>query len=114
MQMDRIYHGADMVYVWLGASNEENDLAMKFIHRLHKQLFWELGPFVKNIGYAPSWKALRALIARPWFSRRWILQEILLARNATVICGDKMVSWDALKTAVQILISNLSEIKRTC
>ena len=111
MQMDRIYNNAKEVYVWLGPSTDESDLAMKFIRRLGNQSFWELGPFVSNASYGPSWKAVRALISRPWFSRRWILQEILLARRATVLCGDSEVSWSALEKTLRILMSNLQEIK---
>jgi hypothetical protein len=109
--MDRIYNSAKSIHVWLGSSSVDSDLAMKFIGRISRQLFWDLGPFVSNASYGPSWKAVRALIARPWFSRRWILQEILLARKATVICGDEWTSWSSLESTIQILLSNLQEIK---
>ena len=45
MQMDRIYNSAKSVHVWLGPSSVESDLAMKFIRRITRQVFWDLGPF---------------------------------------------------------------------
>ena len=36
----------------------------------------------------PSWEALVKLFCRPWFSRIWIIQEVILARNARFFCGD--------------------------
>lgn len=32
------------------------------------------------------------LLARPWFQRVWVLQEVAKARRAKVMCGNKTVS----------------------
>jgi hypothetical protein len=67
--------------------------------------------FVAKVSYVPAWKALRALIARPWFSRRWVIQEILLAREAVMYCGGKVISWHDLQHAIRVFISNLPDIR---
>lgn len=36
---------------------------------------------------------------RPWFSRRWILQELSFSRIATIYCGSSSISWTHLALA---------------
>jgi hypothetical protein len=45
---------------------------------------------------------LRMCRCRYW-SRRWILQEILLANEVTIICGENDLSWTALAFFIQRL-----------
>lgn len=40
-----------------------------------------------------AWEALRFLLSRDWFSRVWIIQEVILATSAEVICGQWAMSW---------------------
>nr|OQO30505.1 hypothetical protein B0A51_01734 [Rachicladosporium sp. CCFEE 5018] len=42
---------------------------------------------------------------RPWFSRRWVVQEIALATKATVHCGFEYVDWRDFADAVALLDS---------
>lgn len=35
-----------------------------------------------------SWLAIERLVCRPWFSRLWVFQEVLLARSAVVVVGE--------------------------
>jgi hypothetical protein len=41
-------------------------------------------------------KALRRLLARRYFSRVWVLQEVALARQAVLVCGSTTVPWSCL------------------
>lgn len=43
-----------------------------------------------------QWLGLLALLSRPWFQRAWVVQELALARQATIVCGDLMVHWSRL------------------
>jgi len=47
--------------------------------------------------------ALSNLLARPWFRRRWVVQEISVAQQATFMCGDQELSWRAFSTAISSL-----------
>ncbi|KAK4449754.1 heterokaryon incompatibility protein-domain-containing protein [Podospora aff. communis PSN243] len=42
-------------------------------------------------------KGIHHLVSRRYFSRVWVLQEIALARNASLICGDTVVPWKCLR-----------------
>ncbi|KAI1415062.1 heterokaryon incompatibility protein-domain-containing protein [Hypoxylon sp. FL1857] len=43
---------------------------------------------------AHSVKLFNKLFEHPWFSRVWVLQEALLARQAFIHCGDQMMPWE--------------------
>lgn len=39
------------------------------------------------------WRSVGNLFARPWFSRIWIIQEFVLAREAVLLCGTRPYRW---------------------
>ncbi|KAI9658340.1 MAG: hypothetical protein M1821_002473 [Bathelium mastoideum] len=45
------------------------------------------------------WKSLRVLCSRKWFSRVWTYQEILLSKQAVVLCGFEAVEWQLVMDA---------------
>ena len=49
--------------------------------------------------------ALASLTASTWFSRRWCVQEILMAKSATVHCGYHVLSWSDFVDVVDLLRS---------
>jgi hypothetical protein len=50
------------------------------------------------------WDSFRDLMRREWFNCRWIVQEIALARNAKVYCGNEVITWYDFMFAVSLLI----------
>ena len=99
--MREIYSNASSVVIWLGNEATNSGRGFEIIRRLSDlqdasreddalyrpivaQELEELGlPDV----YSPDWKAVDALYWRAWFSRVWIIQEITLAKSATIFCG---------------------------
>jgi hypothetical protein len=116
-RMNVIYGNAINVCVWLGRSNPSSHLAFEFIN---KQLlkFWDFDDLCTKEKHMGSWKALLELMKRPWFSRRWIVQEISLAKKGTVYCGRECVDWQDFADAVSLFVqveetpNKLSEIAR--
>lgn len=51
-----------------------------------------------------KWVAFFDLMQRPWFSRRWVVQEIGLARNAIIYCGADEMSWKDFAIAMELLV----------
>jgi hypothetical protein len=37
--------------------------------------------------------ALCNIHMRPWWSRKWIVQEVVMSRNPILVCGDVKVPW---------------------
>lgn len=88
--MSRIYREASQVLVYLGDSGDNSDIVMDWFVELDQPSDEECPP-AEN-------KMIEALFQRAWFHRIWVLQEITLARQAIVICGDRQVSWDVLRS----------------
>ena len=88
--------------VWLGpAPNEGFDTICpvfgfsisnyKEIHRKHSYGTLDIDfPAVETTSFRQS---VKDLLARPWFKRRWVLQEVAFARVPIVHCGHHRASW---------------------
>lgn len=106
-----IYNHASNVCVWLGESDNEgrSDEAMKFITTIVD--FAVLDRHSRDKQQASKWYALGELMRDRWFSRRWVVQEIALAREATVHCGGSVVAWSDFADAASLLVSSQESIK---
>lgn len=112
-QMSKIYSEAERVIFWLGLGTLETDILMESLQLLQREsINYNLGGWSlqdnrwKNLWASMELKfgrshndfrtlqcqGLRELLARPWFRRVWILQEVALAKAGIMICGRKSVS----------------------
>ncbi len=108
--MWEIYNGAFNVCVWLGTHDDESPRAMDFINEIVE--LDNLEQLVQNTETSGKWAALSNLMRRPWFSRRWIVQEIALAKTATLHCGESWVSWRDFADAISLFNSKSPEIRQ--
>lgn len=46
--------------------------------------------------YMAAWQATLKLLQLPWWSRVWVVQEVALAKNATIVLGSVSVSWELI------------------
>lgn len=113
-QMGQIYQNATNVLIWLGPTADESDEVFDFIENLHipvrnesstvdsfQALTQDDWNAVRLSMYDVSFSkrrvllfdAVRALCNRTFWMRQWVLQEILLARNAVLFCGVKRCKW---------------------
>ena len=118
--MHLIYAQAVRVVVWLGAHSSDSDLAMQYVRDLYATV--EPGKEgeisdtnhhskwpVTLLSRAPLWKAqtdcwfaFYRLLARNWFKRAWIVQEIAFARDAVILCGSTSVTWSQLRIGLHL------------
>jgi hypothetical protein len=91
--MRHIYGNAHSVWVWLGEADEitSSDVAMQYL--TSRQAFND-----KEYDFGRLWsprqaRAVLALCQRNYWNRIWIVQEIMVAKKASILCGDKQVSW---------------------
>jgi hypothetical protein len=101
--MSRIYGGASSVCIWIGEADKDSKAALDFIKNevLRLQDFDEL---CENQDASPKWRAMLNLMKRPWFSRRWVVQEIALASDAMIYCGKDTIEWKDFADAVQLFV----------
>lgn len=121
--MAEIYRKADEVLIWLGEETE--DVKSSFESILVAQSFFPPSDFQANdeadlrqkilevtealsdIG-APNlfnydWNPLISLLLRPWFQRKWVIQELAHARDATLVIGKMSQRWDVLADLVSYM-----------
>ena len=90
--MSQIYSKAEEVAVWLGRGREDTELAIETLQRLGEPREWES---LQRDTHG-RWRALRGLFKLEYFSRMWIVQEVVLAQRLTIYCGSESVDWSKL------------------
>ncbi|XXH00147.1 glutamate N-acetyltransferase [Hypoxylon texense] len=107
-RLDAIYSTAAKVSIWLGPADKDGktDRAMDFVRFILQNGTEEL---FKG-SYAKAWSEFLYLMRRGWFSRRWIVQEIVLAKDAELRCGSKVVHWRDFSDAVSLFALNFDTI----
>ncbi|KAK4212991.1 heterokaryon incompatibility protein 6, OR allele, partial [Rhypophila decipiens] len=100
--MDRVYSRARSVISWLGEGGSNVDKAARLLQRLAgisqsvvTRPGFDVAKFVADIPSA-EWLALGEFLARPYFKRVWIVQEIAMAQHLVVLCGKHAINWDDL------------------
>ena len=48
----------------------------------------------------PAWEAMNSLLSRPWFSRMWIIQEVVLSPDVFIMLGGYEMGWDSVSKSV--------------
>lgn len=101
--MAKIYSHAERVVVWLGMDDHDSRRAITFVKDeiLQLQRFDELCDDERN---SQKWQALLLLMQRPWFFRRWVVQEISLAKDAIIHCGPDQIPWNDFCVAVELFV----------
>ncbi|TID25660.1 HET-domain-containing protein [Venturia nashicola] len=106
--MGNIYHQASKGIVWLGTETPGTKDVFAFL-RVLATLRISDSHNVDDIAaviFGATQDAhvfLESFLGRPWFQRRWILQEAAKARSVTVRCGRERISWRWLVDAFAVL-----------
>jgi Heterokaryon incompatibility protein (HET) len=100
----RIYRKAKSVFIWLGEEDSVSNSAIAFV-----------GQTVTNkFTWHPKWweayelTALDRFLGRPWFRRRWILQEAAFSARSVAVCGGEAIPLDYLAYTVDLIRNRLS------
>jgi hypothetical protein len=106
--MSRIFENATETIIWLGKEDDDTEHAFRCISRLAAAPKDSMDRLSDGMMSHPlertlidgAGRPLRDLLARPWFSRLWALQEAVLGAAPRFICGTKSVSWDEFGRAI--------------
>lgn len=101
-RMDEVYGEASNVCIWLGQEASRSTEALNFLRETALSIY-EFDKRCADAQFVENWAAFLTLLKRDWFSRRWVVQEVSLAKRATVHCGDKCADWKDLADAVSLL-----------
>ena len=114
--MSIIYKSAARVLVWLGAESQTSDLGLQYaaelcgvllnLHRTYPDASLNkdsIGPRLERTQAllpeegALQWTALRQLYSYRWFSRLWIVQEVLLNSEVMIRCGNMQCEFQIME-----------------
>ncbi|PVH81098.1 HET-domain-containing protein [Cadophora sp. DSE1049] len=109
-RMAEIYRRATEVVIWLGDAANQSDLAMDLLNNVSAE---KIDNLATDPGAIKAWVALSNLMTRSWFTRRWVVQEVVFARHAVLRCGSATASWLRFCGVVELFVEKLEEIKRT-
>jgi hypothetical protein len=108
--MGWIYERADKVLVWLGPAREDDQIPSVFAILRNWALDSRQSPVKDFRPTPPSMLApLNAFISRPWFTRRWVLQEVGLAHAVVVHCGHHRLSWAWICDSMAVINANFAK-----
>ncbi|KAI8623268.1 heterokaryon incompatibility protein-domain-containing protein [Xylariaceae sp. FL1651] len=119
-RMADIYQQASRVVVWLGPDDDSSALAIKTLDYLGRQVVTTKDSWIFctpdseepywceascKLPYSKeTWEAISTLLARSWFERVWVIQEIQLANHHALIqCGTHEISWSNFRKAMVTL-----------
>ena len=112
-KMHDIYSKAHNICIWLGVGEmdrESNQQTFQFIREMLD--LRRLDQLIASEAYANQWLAFVQLMRNRWFSRRWVVQELALAKEATVHYGREGIQWPDFRDAVALFVTNHDQIKQ--
>lgn len=127
-QMGPIYERASCVICWLGTSSPDSDLAVSFL-KSATDLLAEFGPhfaltdraaqvftdWMCSNDHGPFDRAIEHLLNyRSYWSRIWIRQEIILAEDIFIYCGNNKIHWVDAHAVCKLLWGNTRLLDRFC
>ena len=117
--MRQIYHSASAVIVWLGEQKEADRNLIQLVSNLHENLTTATTGqdpksidtiALRNAGQIPDpasedWTRLGNLYREPYFSRKWVIQEVASARRIAILKGPLVIPADAVWELPTLLIN---------
>ena len=99
-QMGEIYSHAESVIVWLGVGNSATRSAIAMLSTQASEDWIIDGHYKPPVTTpwirVPALLAFRALCRQKYWTRLWIIQEVLLAASIEVQWGDEVCQWSQL------------------
>jgi hypothetical protein len=116
--MAHIFRGANRVLAWVGGGQDE-ERGMQLLNRLSRTSAQNPDTQLQNLySHVPSLdetsldtylerRPIRDFLSLPWFTRLWIIQEVVFNLDVTLLCGASEITWVRLVTALRVLYDNL-------
>ncbi|KAG4422061.1 hypothetical protein IFR04_004802 [Cadophora malorum] len=119
-QMAEIYSQATRVLIWLGEETKSVPAAFEAI-RWTRTLFPDGAAYAtvvnmttenfqlyenRNREYLVSgemmriilmWRPVFELVSRPWFMRKWVIQEVVRGQHGLIVCGFHTLPWNVFE-----------------
>ncbi|KAH6644410.1 heterokaryon incompatibility protein-domain-containing protein [Boeremia exigua] len=130
-RMRLIFSEARKVWIWLGKGSFESTVAFRFLIEMYSYSCGQQVEPTNTMLAKKWWNSLRTyqdtireargvydavdtdfiidVIRSPWFHRTWTIQEVALARSATLVCGGITLEWSSFLDILKRLQQSLSD-----
>jgi Heterokaryon incompatibility protein (HET) len=122
--MKWIYSRADYVVIFLGPGDEGGEESLVFLRELGREIdsaadsTWDrvhpvgiedaIEDKMESMSEPLGWETLKRFFRRAWFSRRWIIQEAVVALDSLVVCGRTRILWREFMDGIRVLLRRSS------
>jgi hypothetical protein len=99
--MGTIYSNARSVLIWLGPEADESNLYFDFCNGTSLGSDYALSRYLEGVdceATTPISAAIASLQRRTYWTRTWIIQEIVLAYEIRIFCGDRVTPWSNVRS----------------
>ncbi len=113
----KLFSQGEEVMIWLGEESHNSSMAFDLIRRVVIAVSVEQASNPLNVFKSldgqdlldagppehshPAWKALDSFFWRPWFTQVWLVQEVTVAKSASVLCRPHQCQWSDLTTIAE-------------
>lgn len=115
--MPKIYSGAQEVAIWLGTEYDDSEQALHLLKTITTVVGLSIADnaVIETVIRSKEWRshftALVNLFERDYWSRLWVVQEVLNAKGVEVYCGESQLPWSVFRNACQMFRKNESALK---
>jgi hypothetical protein len=113
--MGEIYARAQHVLIWLGEKSSLDEHAFEAFKAIYclvtqqRELDPSRKPTLEEINSLPyfpttGWNQIRSFFKRPWFTRLWVLQEVIKAPHAIFLLENRCLPYDTLEEIIPCLL----------
>jgi hypothetical protein len=112
MLMNKIYTLTRRVLIYLGKPDETTTSATNLMDHIHRAvrntpadpelrpMRWQIHNHLPLVNEPWSWEPLKNFFCRPWFVRKWTIQECVLPPKTTFHCGVWEAEWDFMNVVI--------------
>ena len=109
-KMAVILHGAKMILAWLGHDHRETSSFFRFLCSILN--LRHLEHIIETKAAPENWISVLNWMSNRYFTRRWVLQELVFSRKVVVQCGDQALLWSDFEDAISLILQNFSAIEK--
>ena len=112
--MGDIYRKASRTVAWLGDEPEGFNAivilySLWFLLNFHATLADSMSHIqLSYLNYPAMWSSLSKLVRHPWFSRVWVVQEVVVSKTVHVIYGNTYIDWEQLSIVLGAMRGDIS------
>ena len=109
-RLREIYSSAIGTFIWLGEGTQASDTAIDFFNscgRANASTHALLEDYHSN---RFEWWCLQNVINRAWFSRLWVIQEIIKGNSPLAVCGSRSIPFTVITRMLRLAVDHKLEI----